>query len=217
MFRAPEPFRKEVVEDEPSKDMATVVSKFLSCHKKYQHREPLKGLGIPGMTVEEFWEDGDKDRNEFEYGKPLVTKQVHAKFMWPVRRLHKWYYLACVCGLQFIKGHIHEEVFKSRSFDLNIEMFELHNIYRLRMLDITMMTIMCTLVHVADDEKRLGYMNPTQINQLELNPVINEKSDKFKGMSKKKIGHNNKKSTTKSDQREKRSCINPQRSTISVV
>jgi hypothetical protein len=88
--------------------------------------------------------------------------------------------------LQFIEGRIHEEVFKSRSFDLNIETFELHTIYRLRMLDITMMTIMCTLVHVADDEKRLGFMNPTQINQLEWNPVINEKSDIFKGMSKKK-------------------------------
>jgi hypothetical protein len=45
---------------------------------------------------------------------------------------------------------------------------------------------MCTLVHVVDDKKRLGFMNPTQINQLELNPVINEKSDMFKGMSKKK-------------------------------
>jgi ribosomal protein L18E len=29
-------------------------------------------------------------------------------------------------------------------------------------------------------------MNPTQINQLELNLVINEKSETFKGMSKKK-------------------------------
>jgi hypothetical protein len=65
-------------------------------------------------------------------------------------------------------------------------MFELHTIYRLGMLDITMMIVMCTLVHVADDKKRLGFMNPTQINQLELNPVINEKSDMFKGMSKKK-------------------------------
>jgi hypothetical protein len=40
--------------DEPSKDMATVVSKFFSCHIKYQHREPLKDLGIHGTTVEEF-------------------------------------------------------------------------------------------------------------------------------------------------------------------
>jgi hypothetical protein len=40
-------------------------------------------------------------------------------------------------------------------------MFELHTIYRLGKLNITMMTVMCTLVHVADDEKRLGFMNPT--------------------------------------------------------
>jgi hypothetical protein len=92
-----------------------------------------------------------------------------------MRRLHEWYYLVCVCGLQFIKGRIPEAVFKSQSFDLNIEMFELHTIYRLRMLNITMMTVMCILVHVFDKEKRLGFMNTTQINQLELNPVINEK------------------------------------------
>jgi ribosomal protein L18E len=41
-------------------------------------------------------------------------------------------------------------------------------------------------VHVCDDKKRLGFMNPTQINQLELNPVINEKSETFKDMSNKK-------------------------------
>jgi hypothetical protein len=140
------------------------------------------------MSIEEFWEDGDKDHNEFEYGKPLVTKQVHAKLLWPMRRLHDWYYLASVCGLQFIKCRILEVVFKSRSFDLNIKMFKLHTIYRLRMLDITIMTVMCTLVHTCDKEKRLGVMNPTQINQLELNPVINEKSETFKGMSKKKRG-----------------------------
>jgi hypothetical protein len=34
----------------------------------------LKYLGIPGMTIEEFWEDGNKDYNEFEYGKLLATK-----------------------------------------------------------------------------------------------------------------------------------------------
>jgi hypothetical protein len=103
----------------------------------------LKDLGIPGMTVEEFWEDGNKDYNEFEYGKPLVTEQAHAKLLWPMRRLHEWYYLACVCGLQFIKGCVPEAVFKSQRFDLNIELFELHTIYRLRMLDITMMTVFC--------------------------------------------------------------------------
>jgi hypothetical protein len=79
MFQALEPFRKEVVVDEPNKDSATVVKKFFSCYQKYQHKEPLKDLGVPGMTVEEFWEDSDKDYKEFEYGKPLITKQAHTK------------------------------------------------------------------------------------------------------------------------------------------
>jgi hypothetical protein len=81
IFKVLEQFRKEVVVDEPKKDNAPAVLKFFSCHKKYQHQEPLKDLGILGMTVEEFWEDSDKDYNEFEYGKSLVTKQVHAKLM----------------------------------------------------------------------------------------------------------------------------------------
>jgi hypothetical protein len=103
--------------------------------------------------------------------------------MWPLRRLHEWYYLACVCGLQFIEGCIPEAVFMSQSFDINIKMFELQTIYRLRMLNITTMTVMCTLVYTCDEEKRLMFLNPTQINQLELNPVINEKSETFKGTS----------------------------------
>jgi hypothetical protein len=45
---------------------------------------------------------------------------------------------------------------------------------------------MCSSMHVSDDQKRLGFVNPTQINQLELNSVINEKSDTFKDMSNKK-------------------------------
>jgi ribosomal protein L18E len=45
---------------------------------------------------------------------------------------------------------------------------------------------MCSLMHVSDDQKRLKFVNPTQINQLEWNPVINEKSETFKGMSNKK-------------------------------
>jgi hypothetical protein len=110
MFKALEPFRKEVVVDESNKDNAIAVLKFFSCHKKYQHQESLKDLCIFGMTIEEFWEDDDKDHNEFEYGKSLVTKQVHAKLMWPMRRLHEWYYLVCVCGLQFIEGHITKAV-----------------------------------------------------------------------------------------------------------
>jgi hypothetical protein len=52
MFKALEPFRKEVAVDEPSKDNAITMLNFCSCHKKYQHQEPLKYLGIPSMTVE---------------------------------------------------------------------------------------------------------------------------------------------------------------------
>jgi hypothetical protein len=45
---------------------------------------------------------------------------------------------------------------------------------------------MCSLLHVSDDQKRLGFVNSTQVNQLELNTFINEKSEMFKGMSNKK-------------------------------
>jgi hypothetical protein len=75
---------------------------------------------------------------------------------------------------------------------------------------------MCSLVHVCDDKKGLGFMNPTQINQLVLNTVINEKSEMFKGMSNKKRVATIK-NTTKIDQREKRSYINPHRSNTVVV
>jgi hypothetical protein len=45
---------------------------------------------------------------------------------------------------------------------------------------------MCSLVHVCDDQKRLGFKKPIQINQLELNPAINDKSETFRGTSNKK-------------------------------
>jgi hypothetical protein len=89
MFQTLEPFRKEIVVDEPSKDSVTVVKKFFSCYKKYQHKELLKDLGVQGMTVEEFWEDADKDYKEFEYGKSLVTKQAHTNLSWTMRILHE--------------------------------------------------------------------------------------------------------------------------------
>jgi hypothetical protein len=59
-------------------------------------------------------------------------------------RLHEWYYDACVYGLQFIKSCIPEAVSKNQCFDLNVKLFELHTIYRLRMLDITIMKVFCT-------------------------------------------------------------------------
>jgi hypothetical protein len=73
-----------------------------------------------------------------------LLKKAHAKLLWPLRRIHEWYYLACVCGLQFIERRVPEAVFKSPSIDPNIELFEIHTIYQLRMLGITMMTIFWT-------------------------------------------------------------------------
>jgi hypothetical protein len=81
MFEAPEPFRKEVVMDEPGKNVATVVKNIFSCYKKYQHKELVKDLGVPGMTIEEFWEDDNKDYTLFVYGKPLVTKKSSYKIV----------------------------------------------------------------------------------------------------------------------------------------
>jgi hypothetical protein len=144
MFQSLEPFNKDIVVDEPSKDSTTIMKKFFGYLQKYQHKEPLKDLGVLGTTVEEFWENSDKDYNEFEYGKLLVIKQAHTKLAWSMRRLHEWYSLACVCGMEFIEDCIPEAVFKSQTFDPNVKLFELHTIYHLRMLDINMMTVFCT-------------------------------------------------------------------------
>jgi hypothetical protein len=79
----------------------------------------------------------------FEYGKVIVTKQAHTKLSWTMRRLHEWYYPTCVCGLQFIKCHIPEAVFKSQNIDPIVKLFKLHTVYQLRMLNITMMIAFC--------------------------------------------------------------------------
>jgi hypothetical protein len=91
------------------------------------------------MTLEEFWQDGDKDYVEFECEKSLVAKLAHATLSWPMKKLHELYYLACVYELNFIETHIPREVFKSSDFDLHAKLYELHTIYHLRMLDVTMM------------------------------------------------------------------------------
>jgi hypothetical protein len=120
------------------------VGKFFGTLQKYQHKEPLENLGTPGMTVEEFWQDGDKAYMKFEYGKSLVPKQVHVKLSWPMKKLHEWYYLACVYGLNFIiKARIPGDIFKTSDFDLHVVLDELHTIYHLEMLNITMMIVQC--------------------------------------------------------------------------
>jgi hypothetical protein len=68
--------------DEPSKDPTTVMEKFYDSLKNYKTKKLLEDLAIEGMTIKEFWEHGDKDSREFEYGKPLVPKHVHLKLLW---------------------------------------------------------------------------------------------------------------------------------------
>jgi hypothetical protein len=49
-------------------------------------------------------------------------------------------YVACnLSNIIFLK-----RFFKSQIFDLNVKLFELHTIYRLRMLNIIIMTMFCT-------------------------------------------------------------------------
>jgi hypothetical protein len=68
--------------DEPNKDRKTVVEKYYNCLTNYKIKKRLEDLAVEGMTVQEFLQHGNKDYREFEYGKPLVPKDVHLKFLW---------------------------------------------------------------------------------------------------------------------------------------
>jgi hypothetical protein len=72
---------------------------------------------------------------------PLIPKHVHLKLMLIILKLHEWYYLACVYGLNFVEAKILGDIFNTLDFDLNVELAKLHNVYHLQMLDITMMTV----------------------------------------------------------------------------
>jgi hypothetical protein len=78
------------------------VEKFYDGLKNYKTKKLLEDLALEGMSVKEFWEHGDKDYMEFEYGNQLVPKYVHLKFMWIMQKLHEWYYLTCIYGLNFV-------------------------------------------------------------------------------------------------------------------
>jgi hypothetical protein len=58
-----------------------------------------------------------------------------------MQKLHEWYYLARVYRLNFIEAKISGDIFNTSNFKLNVKLAELHTIYRLQMLDITMMTV----------------------------------------------------------------------------
>jgi hypothetical protein len=68
--------------DEPSKYPKTIVGKFYDGLKNYKTKKKLEGLALEGMTVEEFWQHGNKDYREFEHGKSLILKYVHLKLLW---------------------------------------------------------------------------------------------------------------------------------------
>jgi hypothetical protein len=75
--------------DKPSKDTKTVVEKFYDSLKNYKTKKLLEDLVVQGVTIEEFWQDGNKDYREFEYGKPLVPKHVHLKLTWIMHKFHE--------------------------------------------------------------------------------------------------------------------------------
>jgi hypothetical protein len=128
--------------DELSKYPKTVVEKFYDALKNYKTNKPLEDLALEGMTVEEFGNMATKKYSEFDYGKSHVPKHVHLKLLWIMQKFHECYYLACVYGLNFVEAKI-PDIFNTLDFDLNVELAELHTVYRLQMLDITMMTAWC--------------------------------------------------------------------------
>jgi hypothetical protein len=54
-------------------------------------------------------------------------------------KFYEWYYLAC--ELNFIEAKIPEDILNTLDFDLHVKLTELHIIFHLKMLNITMMTI----------------------------------------------------------------------------
>jgi hypothetical protein len=67
---------------ETRKDPKTVFDKFYDGLKNYKTKKLLEDLDLVGMSVKEFWQHGDKDIQEVEYGKLLVPKHVHQKLPW---------------------------------------------------------------------------------------------------------------------------------------
>jgi hypothetical protein len=47
--------------DETSKDPKTVLDKIYDGLQNYKTKKSLEGLALVGMSVEEFWQYGDKD------------------------------------------------------------------------------------------------------------------------------------------------------------
>jgi hypothetical protein len=58
-----------------------------------------------------------------------------------MQKIHKWYYLACVYGLNFIEAKIPRDIFNTSDFDLHVKLVKMHTFIHLKMLDITMMIV----------------------------------------------------------------------------
>jgi hypothetical protein len=135
--------KQDAIVDEPNINSMTAVEKFYGSLNTYKTEKSLEDLVVPSMTIKEFWQHGDKYYMEFEYGRSHVPKHVYLKFPWAMKKIHEWYYLTCVYGLNFIEAKIPGDIFNTKDFDLHVNLVELHTIFRLKMLDITMMTVWC--------------------------------------------------------------------------
>jgi hypothetical protein len=69
--------KQDAIVDQLSTNPKDVLEKIYACLKNYKHKKSLEDMAIPGLTVKEFLQHGDKDYKEFEYGKPLVPKHIH--------------------------------------------------------------------------------------------------------------------------------------------
>jgi hypothetical protein len=52
--------KQDGIVDKPSKDPKTIVGNFYDGLKNYKTKKSLKDLALEGMTVEEFWQHGNK-------------------------------------------------------------------------------------------------------------------------------------------------------------
>jgi hypothetical protein len=62
--------------DEPDIYISTVVGNFFGNLQKYQHKEPLQDLGVPGLTVKEFWQHGNKNYTNLSENRLFQNKSM---------------------------------------------------------------------------------------------------------------------------------------------
>jgi hypothetical protein len=60
------PKKQDAIVDGPNTDPKDVVEKFFGGLKNYKHKKQLEDLVVPGMTVKEFLQHGNKGYMEFE-------------------------------------------------------------------------------------------------------------------------------------------------------